>query len=52
MATIIKSIPILKSNDAERFIKDANKSFTKKATMDCSKQMSITKLILAKAKIK
>ena len=38
MAIEIKEIPTLKGKEAERFVKQAEKSYKKRATIDFSKQ--------------
>jgi len=51
MAIAIKSIPTLERREAERFIKKAESSEKKSATIDFSEQVKTTKAILDKAKI-
>lgn len=50
MAIAIKSIPILKQRSARNFIKKANDSLSKRATIDFSKQIDSARRILEKAK--
>jgi hypothetical protein len=51
MAITIKSIPTLERKEAERFIKKAEISAKKSATIDFSEQVKTTKAILSKAKM-
>jgi hypothetical protein len=52
MAITIKSIPVLKSEAADSFVKQADKKVAKRATVDFSEQVKITQDILKKAKMK
>lgn len=49
MAIEIKEIPTLKGKEAERFMKQAEKSYKKRATIDFSKQVKETMAILRKS---
>ena len=51
MALEIKSIPVLKNDAAEAFIKKAEANMSKRATVDFSKQVISGRAILKKAKI-
>lgn len=51
MAIAIKSIPTLKSRDAKTFIKKADATAKKRATVDFSKQVVASHAILEKAKL-
>ena len=51
MALAIKSIPVLKNDAAEAFIKKAEANMSKKATVDFSKQVISGRAILKKAKM-
>ena len=50
MALAIKTVPVLKGKEAERFIKNAQDSYAKKGTVDFSKEAINAKKILASAK--
>jgi hypothetical protein len=52
MAIAIKSIPVLKQRTAKDFVKKANDSLSRRASVDFSKQVLSTKRILEKAKLK
>lgn len=52
MALAIKSIPVLKSEVASSFVRNASAQSKKKATIDFSKQSAQASKILAKAKLK
>jgi hypothetical protein len=51
MALTIKGIPTLKSNAAKDFVAKAEASYAKKGTVDFSKQIAISKKILANANL-
>ena len=51
MATSIKSIPVLKANEAKTFDAKVTANVTKKATINFTKQSVTASKILAKAKI-
>lgn len=51
MALTIKSIPVLKEKEAEKFVKMAEKSFSKGSTVDFSKELVKAHAILKKAKM-
>jgi hypothetical protein len=51
MATTIKSIPVLKANEAKAFDAKVTANATKKATVNFSKQAATASKIFAKAKI-
>lgn len=51
MAIAIKSIPTLKGKEARSFNKKADAAFSKRATIDYSKQGRIARAILEKAKM-
>lgn len=51
MAIAIKSIPTLKGEDAKTFIKKADKALGKRATIDFSKQIEMSRAILKKANL-
>lgn len=51
MATSIKSIPVLKANEAKNFDAKVTANATKKATINFTKQSVTASKILAKAKI-
>ena len=51
MATKIKSIPVLKTSEAKRFIEKANIAFSKRGTIDFSNEVKSTIDILKKAKM-
>jgi hypothetical protein len=52
MAIAIKSIPTLKNTDAKAFIKKAETSSKKRATVDFRKHVVTSNAILDKAKLK
>jgi hypothetical protein len=52
MAIAIKTIPLLQQQAALAFEERANKNFTEKSKIDFSKEISIAKKILEKAKLK
>lgn len=52
MAIAIKSIPVLKQRTAKDFVKKANDSLSRRASVDFSKQVVSAKRILEKAKLK
>lgn len=52
MAIAIKSIPVLKQRTAKSFVKKANDSLSRRASVDFSKQLESAKRILEKAKMK
>jgi hypothetical protein len=52
MAIAIKSIPVLKHRTAKSFVKKANDSLSRRASVDFSKQLESAKRILEKAKTK
>lgn len=49
MALTIKSIPVLKEKEAEKFVKMATKATSKSSTVDFSKELKKTHAILKKA---
>lgn len=51
MAITIKSIPTLKTKEATLFVKKADAIVSKRATVNFSKQVQATHLILKKAKM-
>jgi len=51
MAITIKSIPTLQNDDAKAFIKKADAKSKKRATVDFSKQLEASHVILEKAKM-
>ena len=51
MAITIKSIPTLKSKEAQRFVHNADSAVKQRATVDFSKQVKATHSILSKAKL-
>jgi hypothetical protein len=51
MAIAIKSIPVLRDKVASAFIAKAESNYSKKSTLDFSKQAKKATNILAKAKI-
>lgn len=51
MAIAIKSIPTLIEKDAKVFVKKAEATVSKRATVNFSKQMKATQVILKKAKM-
>jgi hypothetical protein len=51
MAIAIKSIPTLREKDAKVFVKKAADTFARRATVNFSKQMKATQVILEKAKM-
>lgn len=51
MAIAIKSIPTLQNKDAKAFIKKADSTAKKRATVDFSKQVVDSHAILRKAKL-
>lgn len=52
MAIAIKSIPILKGKVANAFIRKADAKSNKRATVDFSKQVVASNVILEKAKLR
>ncbi|WP_165953105.1 hypothetical protein [Pedobacter changchengzhani] len=52
MALAIKSIPVLRSKVAGDFVKKAEATVSKKATVNFSQQTAVASKILAKAKLK
>jgi hypothetical protein len=52
MAIAIKSIPVLSGKLATSFVKSATDNFSKKSTVDFSKQINKANQILAKSKLK
>ena len=52
MAITIKSIPVLKSEAAETFVKQTEQKVSKRASVDFSKQVKSAQDILNKAKMK
>ncbi|KHJ36879.1 hypothetical protein PBAC_29140 [Pedobacter glucosidilyticus] len=52
MALTIRSIPVLKAQEASVFVSNATAQSSKKATIDFSKQSEQASKILAKAKLK
>ncbi|MDX8341771.1 hypothetical protein SLH46_21405 [Draconibacterium sp. IB214405] len=52
MAIAIKTIPTLKEEEAKAFTVKANASYTRKATVDFSKQVKSARSILSKAKLR
>ena len=51
MALTIKSIPVLKEQEAEKFVTLAEKSVSKGSTVDFSKELVKAHAILKKAKM-
>jgi hypothetical protein len=51
MAIPIRSAPTLKGKEARIFIKEAEKAYEKRHTIDMTKQMEVYKAIMRKAKI-
>ena len=52
MAIAIKSIPVLKNKEAERFLLSEEKARSRKATVDFSEQIKSANRILTKANMK
>ena len=51
MAIAIKTIPTLKEKEAKAFIEKASATYSKKATVNFTKQVQTASAILAKANI-
>lgn len=51
MAITIKSIPTLKSKEAQRFVSNADRAVKQRATVDFSAQVKSANSILRKAKM-
>lgn len=51
MAIAIKSVPVLKMSAAVKFNSNAQVSIAKKSSIKFSKQIAVSSVILAKAKI-
>ncbi|MEI6143857.1 MAG: hypothetical protein WCP85_31550 [Mariniphaga sp.] len=51
MAIAINNIPTLQNDDAKSFIKKADAKSKKRATVDFSKQLAVSHVILEKAKM-
>lgn len=52
MAITIKSIPTLKKKEAKLFVKRADATVSKRATVNFSRQVQDTQVILKKAKMR
>lgn len=51
MAIFVKPIPVLKGKPAEKFLKRAAENEKKRASVDFSKQVELTRAILEKSNI-
>lgn len=52
MAIAIKTIPTLKENEAKAFNKKADATYSRKASVDFSKEVKSARTILSKAKLR